>query len=89
MVYHAVDPHVLRLSCSYMGLNQAAWDVSASAQLAPLQSGGGFIELAILFLILAVVAGLLGAKGIAGLSMDIAKWLVIIFIALAIVSFIL
>lgn len=72
-----------------MALDQAAWDVSASAQLVPLQFGGGFIELAILFVILAVVAGLLGAKGIAGVSWDIAKWLVIIFIVLAILSFIL
>ncbi len=72
-----------------MRLDHVAWDVSSSAQLAPLQSGEGFIELAILFLVLAVVAWLLGAKGIAGLSMDIARWLVIIFIILAIISFIL
>lgn len=61
----------------------------ASIQLHPLQFGGGLIELAILFLILALVAGVLGARGIAGLSWDIAKWLVIIFIVLAIISFIL
>ncbi|PSP91564.1 DUF1328 domain-containing protein [Halobacteriales archaeon QS_4_66_20] len=42
-----------------------------------------------LFLILAVVAGVLGARGIAGLSMDIAKWLVIIFVVLAIISVVL
>jgi len=63
--------------------------MTAPAQLAPLQLGGGFIELAILFLILALVAGVLGARGVAGLSMEIAKWLVIIFIVLAIISFIL
>ena len=57
--------------------------------LGSLDFGGGFIELAILFVILAVVAGLLGARGVAGLSMDIAKWLVIIFLVLAIISFIL
>jgi len=68
---------------------QAVWDMWMSAQLAPLQFGGGLIELAILFLILAVVTGILGASGIAGLSMRIAKWLVIIFVALAIVSFVL
>lgn len=51
--------------------------------------GGGLIELAILFLILAVVAAVLGAKGVAGLSMTIAKWLVIIFVVLAIVAFLL
>jgi len=47
------------------------------------------IGLAILFLILALIAYVLGAKGIAGLSMTIAKWLVFIFIILAIISFIL
>jgi uncharacterized membrane protein YtjA (UPF0391 family) len=31
----------------------------------------------------------LGARGIAGLSMNIAKWLVIIFVILAIISLIL
>ncbi|MDY0388213.1 MAG: DUF1328 family protein [Methanolobus sp.] len=44
------------------------------------------IGLTILFLILALVAYVLGARGIAGLSMTIAKWLVIIFIILAIIS---
>ncbi len=47
------------------------------------------IELAVLFLVLALVAFILGAKGIAGFSMSVAKWLIIIFIVLAIVSFIL
>jgi uncharacterized membrane protein YtjA (UPF0391 family) len=47
------------------------------------------IELAVLFLVLALVAYILGARGIAGFSMDIAKWLVIIFIIIAIVAFIL
>lgn len=72
-----------------MVLDQAALIGSGSAQLAPLLFGGGFLELAILFLILAVVAGILGAKGIAGLSWEIAKWLVIIFVILAIISIIL
>jgi len=54
-----------------------------------LQFGGGLIELAILFLVLALVAGVLGARGVAGLSMQIAKWLVIIFLVLAIVTFLL
>ena len=45
------------------------------------------IGLAVLFLVLALVAFILGAQGIAGLSMDIAKWLVIIFVILAIITF--
>jgi uncharacterized membrane protein YtjA (UPF0391 family) len=47
------------------------------------------IELAVLFLVLALVAYILGARGIAGFSMDIAKWLVIIFVIIAIAAFIL
>ncbi len=47
------------------------------------------IELAVLFLILALVAYILGARGIAGFSMDNARWLVIIFVIIAIVAFIL
>lgn len=47
------------------------------------------LELAILFFILAIVAGALGAGGIAGMSMTIAKWLVIAFLVLAVISFLL
>jgi uncharacterized membrane protein YtjA (UPF0391 family) len=47
------------------------------------------IELAVLFLVLALVAYIVGARGLAGVSMDIAKWLVIIFVIVAIVAFIL
>jgi len=59
------------------------------AQLTPLQFGGDLIGLAVLFLVLALVAAVLGARGIAGLSMSIAKWLVIIFVVLAVVTFVL
>ena len=45
------------------------------------------IGLAVIFLILALVAYVLGARGVAGFSMEIAKWLVIIFIILAIITF--
>lgn len=62
---------------------------AVSIETVPLQFGGGLIELAILFLILALVAAVLGARGVAGLSMDIAKWIVIIFVILAIVAFVL
>lgn len=44
------------------------------------------LELAIVFVVLALVAGLLGAGGVAGLSMRVAKWLVILFVVLAVVS---
>lgn len=55
-----------------------------------LQLGGsGFLSWAIAFLVLAVIAGLMGFGGVAGLSMDIAKWLVVIFLVLAVVAFVL
>ena len=47
------------------------------------------LELAIGFAVLAIIAAALGAGGVAGLSMDIAKWLVIIFLVLAVVSLVL
>ncbi|MFC7081347.1 DUF1328 family protein [Halorussus caseinilyticus] len=47
------------------------------------------LELAIAFAVLAIIAGALGAGGVAGLSMDIAKWLVIAFLVLAVVSLVL
>jgi uncharacterized membrane protein YtjA (UPF0391 family) len=47
------------------------------------------IYLAVVFLILALVAFILGARGIAGFSMEIAKWLVIIFVVIAIITFLL
>jgi len=60
-----------------------------SLALVPLQFGGDLLGLALLFLALAVIAAIVGASGVAGLSMDIAKWLVIIFVVLAIVTFVL
>jgi uncharacterized membrane protein YtjA (UPF0391 family) len=47
----------------------------------------GLIYLAAVFLVLALVAYIVGARGIAGFSMEIAKWLVIIFVVVAIVTF--
>lgn len=45
------------------------------------------IGYAVAFLILALIAYVLGAVGIAGFSMEIAKWLVIIFVIIAIITF--
>jgi uncharacterized membrane protein YtjA (UPF0391 family) len=45
------------------------------------------IGLAVAFLVLALVAFIMGAQGIAGFSMEIAKWLIIIFVILAILTF--
>lgn len=48
---------------------------------------GGLLSLAIVFLVLALVAYLLGAGGVAGFSMDIAKILIVVFIILAVLAF--
>lgn len=59
-------------------------------EVAPLQLfSGDFIQYAIIFMVLAIIAALVGARGVAGVSLTIAKWLVIIFIVLAIISIVL
>jgi uncharacterized membrane protein YtjA (UPF0391 family) len=72
-----------------MSLSLAVAEVASAFATAPLQFGGGFIELAILFFVLAIVAAVLGAGKVAGLSMEIAKWLIVIFVVLAVVSLLL
>jgi len=46
------------------------------------------LYLAIVFFVIALILGVLGVRG-AGISMEIAKWLIIVFIILAILSLIL
>jgi uncharacterized membrane protein YtjA (UPF0391 family) len=72
-----------------MTFEQAIVNVPTIVPQLLLQFGGDLIGLAILFLGLAVVAAILGARGVAGVSMNIAKWLVIIFVVLAIITFVL
>lgn len=55
----------------------------------PLQFSGDFLQLALVFFVLAIIAAVVGAQGVAGISMEIAKWLVIIFIILAVIALIL
>ena len=45
------------------------------------------LYLAIVFFVIALILGVLGVRG-AGISMDIAKWLIIVFIILAVLSLI-
>ena len=47
------------------------------------------LELALAFVVIALIAGALGATGVAGLTMSIAKWLVLVFLVLAVVSLLL
>jgi uncharacterized membrane protein YtjA (UPF0391 family) len=46
------------------------------------------LGLAIVFLIVAVLAYAFGAKGVAGLSMNIAKVLIVVFVVLFAISFV-
>jgi len=64
--------------------------VSTTAAAVALQLGGGdFLSWAIAFFVLAVIAGAVGMSGVAGLSMDIAKILIVVFLILAVVALIL
>lgn len=46
------------------------------------------IYLAVVFFVLAIIAWILGARGAAGISAEAAKWMVIAFIILAVLSII-
>lgn len=51
--------------------------------------GGAFLQYALLFFVLAIVAMVVGARGAAGISMEIARILVFVFLVLAIISLLL
>ena len=64
--------------------------IQTAIQLMPAQLfTGGFLELALLFFVLAIVAAIFGSRGIAGMSMQIAKILILVFLVLAIISLVL
>jgi uncharacterized membrane protein YtjA (UPF0391 family) len=46
------------------------------------------IYLAVVFFVIALILGIMGSRG-AGISMEIAKWLIIVFIILAVLSLVL
>lgn len=45
------------------------------------------LRAAIIFFVIAIVAFIFGASGIAGMSMEIGRLLLLVFLALAIISF--
>ena len=45
------------------------------------------LYLAVVFFVIALILGILGVRG-AGISMDIAKWLIIVFFILAVITLI-
>lgn len=50
---------------------------------------GEFLEWAVVFIVLALVAWAVGARGLAGISMTLARWFIIIFLVLAVISVVL
>lgn len=50
---------------------------------------GEFLTYAIVFFVLALVAGLVGFRGIAGISMEIARLFILVFLVLAIITLVL
>ena len=67
----------------------AVWLVTASLPALPMQLSGEFLQYALIFFVLAIVAALVGARGVAGISMSIAKIFVLVFLVLAVISLLL
>ena len=63
--------------------------LSGVGNLVPLQFSGDFLEWAVIFFIIAIIATVVGARGVAGVTMTVAKWFVIIFLVLAVISLLL
>ena len=80
---------VVRMNISTLTLAVASTRATVTDALVPLQFSGGFLHWAIVFIVLALVAGLVGANDVAGISMAVAKWFIIIFVVLAVVSLLL
>lgn len=57
--------------------------------LVPLQFSGDFLTYALVFFVLAIVAAVVGYGNVAGISMEIARIFVILFVVFAIVALIL
>ena len=59
--------------------------LAASAALLAQGLPGGLIGIAIIFFIIAIVAYVLGARGVAGMSAGIGRTLLFVFLVLAII----
>jgi len=57
--------------------------------LLPLLFSGEFLQYAIGFFVLALIAALVGFRGVAGISMEIARLFVLLFLVVAVVSLLL
>lgn len=59
------------------------------APLVPLLFSGDFLYAAVVLFVVALVAGLFGFRGIAGISMEVARLFVVVFLVLAVVALLL
>ena len=55
----------------------------------PLQFSGDFLSYAIAFFVLAIVAAVVGMRGVAGVSMGVARVFVILFVVVAVIALVL
>lgn len=61
----------------------------SSDLLVPAQFSGEFLQYAIPFFVLAIVAAVVGARDVAGISMEIARIFVLVFLVLAVITLLL
>ena len=59
--------------------------LASSAMLAQVALPGGLIGIAIIFFIIAILAYVLGARGVAGMSAGIGRTLLFVFLVLAVI----
>jgi uncharacterized membrane protein YtjA (UPF0391 family) len=62
--------------------------LASSALLAQVVFPTGLVSLAIVFFIIAIIAYVLGARGVAGMSAGVGRTLLFVFLVLAIIVFI-
>ena len=63
--------------------------VLSAVSALPLQIGGDFLWLAVVFFVVAIVAAAVGFNGVAGLSASAARLFAVIFVVLAVIAFVL
>lgn len=82
--------HCITIPSPVVRFTMVLIETAAIAQFIPIQSfSGQFLQYAIVFFVLAIIAALVGARGVAGVTMNIARWFVIIFVVLALITLIL
>lgn len=69
-------------------VSAAIGSLAGSSAVVPLQFSGNFLWLAIAFFVLALVAALVGFRGVAGVSMEIARIFILVFLVIAVIALI-